>query len=58
MSTPRSMRSRASPENFTSLADIVGCSWKKPHPRVTALQLSREERALARVSKDGWMNSR
>jgi hypothetical protein len=27
ISTPRSMRSRASPENLTSLADMIDYSW-------------------------------
>src|SRR6478752_509671 len=55
MSTPRSMRSRASPENLTSFAAIVLTPGKTPHPRITA-SLLLEERALARVSKDELVN--
>src|SRR5580698_8344880 len=43
ISTPRSMRSRASPENLTSLAAISIAPGNEPHP---------EERPLGRVSKD------
>src|SRR6201994_1386069 len=47
MSTPRSMRSRASTPNLTSLADISGFPELISAPRP-------EEPALAGVSKDEW----
>src|SRR6202021_2212173 len=52
ISTPRSMRSRASPENLTSLAALFVAPEDDPHPGLTALPRSPEERAFARVPMD------
>src|SRR6202041_2347941 len=56
ISTPRSMRSRASPENLTSLAAIFVAPEDDPHPGLTALPRSPEERAFARVPMDERVN--